>query len=570
MPRPSLFSVAVSVTGLVAFGSHRSAGGQCRVNEAIKLESPGDDMGIRFGKSIAVDRDVAIIGAVRAGDDGTGAAYIYRFNGTAWQHSGESPLSELASDSRFGWSVAISGDVAAVGSAPLSGGTAPVFVYRFDGADWVNEAQLHGDDPTADDGFGLSLALDGNVLVVGAPWDDEACKGNCNGGAVYIFRFVDGTWQQDAKLHSSDILGADEFGSAVSVDGDTVLIGSPEKHGGIGSAYIYWYDGTNWLGEVKLSPKFPEGGDQFGRSVALNGHTAAIGSPGRRATSGAVHVFRFVGMLGWMEEDRLIAIDAEAGDQFGHSVCLRDNVILVGAGNDNRVSGYGAAYVIRRGDGGWRPEAKLLAADVGMSDELGFAVALSDTLALVGAPEHADGDGSVYVFGTKIAASDPPCGSIDARQPSLPEGTQPGGWNSIEFLDFNETAVSSITEFAVTVATPGDPPNVTSLSQELDKVTIYLDATIPLRSWTTLTHLPTGLSTRIGYLPADVNADGTSTPVDVLSLIDSLNGAICALPIWSTDVDRSMAPGPPDILRVIDLLNGASAYQRYLGVALPK
>lgn len=88
------------------------------------------------------------------------------------------------------------------------------------------------------------------------------------------------------------------------------------------------------------------------------------------------------------------------------------------------------------------------------------------------------------------------------------------------------------------------------------------------RSPTTVTHLPTGSATRFGYLPGDVNADGTSAAVDVLTLIDALNG-IVALELHSTDINRSGAVDAADVLRLIDLLSGSEVYDTYLGMSLP-
>ncbi len=100
-------------------------------------------------------------------------------------------------------------------------------------------------------------------------------------------------------------------------------------------------------------------------------------------------------------------------------------------------------------------------------------------------------------------------------------------------------------------------------------VRVLLSDMIEPGAWTTVTHNSCGAITRVGYLPGDVNSDGTSAPVDILRLIDALNGVGDPRAIWSTDVDRSGIAGPPDILRVIDLLNGAGIYEMWLNRSLP-
>ena len=126
-----------------------------------------------------------------------------------------------------------------------------------------------------------------------------------------------------------------------------------------------------------------------------------------------------------------------------------------------------------------------------------------------------------------------------------------------------------IDDFAVTVSPPGTTPTITGIDSDEGTVTIHFDA-YPDRTWTTVTHVPSGTSTRNGWLPADVNADGMSNTSDILSLIDSLTLAIDPLPIRSTDIDRSGIATASDILRLIDLLNGAGSYASYIGQSLPK
>jgi subtilisin family serine protease len=171
----------------------------------------------------------------------------------------------------------------------------------------------------------------------------------------------------------------------------------------------------------------------------------------------------------------------------------------------------------------------------------------------------------------RIVASSPPDGAIDARQPSEPDGSNPAGWRWVDATFAGDTAELTLADFAVThEGGSGDPPSVADL-YDVDEnvVRLILDAKISVSAWTTITHVPSGTAIRLGYLPADVNGDGLSAPVDILALIDSLNGAAEPLPIWSTDIDRSGDANSADVLRVIDLLNGAEIYDPFLHEALP-
>jgi len=168
-------------------------------------------------------------------------------------------------------------------------------------------------------------------------------------------------------------------------------------------------------------------------------------------------------------------------------------------------------------------------------------------------------------------ASIPPDGAIDARQPCRPDGTNPAGWQSFDIVFNGETCLTTAADFAVAQA--GGvlaAPTVVALEHVGPQtVRVLLSDMIEPGAWTTVTHLSSGVVTRVGYLPGDVNSDETSAPADILRLVDALNGVGDPRAIWSIDVDHSGVPTPADILRVIDLLNGAGVYQAWLNRSLP-
>ncbi len=116
----------------------------------------------------------------------------------------------------------------------------------------------------------------------------------------------------------------------------------------------------------------------------------------------------------------------------------------------------------------------------------------------------------------------------------------------------------------------GSPSSVVAVVPiDYDVLRVILAEPIEVDAWTIITHVDSGTSVRLGYLPADVDGDAYSSPSDILTLIDALNHVGDPLPVWSTDVDRSDETNPADILREIDLLNGAGVYERYNGLSLP-
>lgn len=165
----------------------------------------------------------------------------------------------------------------------------------------------------------------------------------------------------------------------------------------------------------------------------------------------------------------------------------------------------------------------------------------------------------------------PPDGAIDARQPTSLDGVETYGWQFIDVASNGPELELVATDFAVMQEGGGMPPPdvLFVLPKNENNVTLLLSAPINVGAWTTITHLCSGSSTRLGYLPGDVNGDATSRPLDILSLIDALNGVGNPRPLWATDIDRSTQANPADIIRLIDLLNGADAFEVWHGATLP-
>jgi hypothetical protein len=172
-----------------------------------------------------------------------------------------------------------------------------------------------------------------------------------------------------------------------------------------------------------------------------------------------------------------------------------------------------------------------------------------------------------------MCSGTPPNCAIDARQPSNPNGSSPAGWDKIQ-VTFNEPwdpGEMGPDDFDVTVTLPGTPPDIAGVTADGQTATIEFASAIPVGKWTCLVHKDSRELVCIGYLPADVNADRTSSPADILAIIDCLNGVVVPpCEEWQCDVDRSDLCGPADILRVIDLLNGADVYDPWLGITLPR
>jgi len=401
-------AVAVVFGPLCCGAAAGPAWGQCQANELDKLTASDAAAGDNFGgdaDDVSISGNVSVIGAFRDDDAcpadnncDSGSAYVYRFDGASWIEEAKLTASDAAAGDGFGVSDSISGDVIVIGAwhdadAGPESGSAYVFVEPEDGwgsAAWpMNEdVKLTAADGEPGDIFGYSVSVSGDVAVIGALGDDD--NGPASGSA-YVFRYDGSNWVQEAKLVASDGAEGDWFGVRVSVSGDVAVIAS---YGGTGgAAYVYRFDGANWIEEAKLTPSDTPPENTFGTSVSISGDLVVVGAPhddhaGERSGSAYAWV-KPVG--GWatapwpMTEDaKLSPSDATGHQQFGWSVSVSGNVTVIGAYGDNM--GRGAAYIYRYSSGAWIEEAKITPSDPGVLDDLfGTAVSVSGDMALIGA-----------------------------------------------------------------------------------------------------------------------------------------------------------------------------------------
>lgn len=357
--------------------------------------------------------------------DGTGTFTLADATMGAFEEQAILRASDAQTSDEFGFSVSVSGDTALIGAWQEDGGAgdlleqsgaAYVFTRDVDGI-WTQQAILRASDAQAFDGFGRSVAIDGNTAVVGAPFEDGTGGVTSSFGAAYVFtRDGGGIWTEQAILRASDAGVQDFFGSSVSISGDTALIGTADLVSTAspdGAAYVFTRDaGGIWTEQAILQASDAQADDNFGVSVSISGDTAVVGADEEDggtgdplSFSGAAYVFARDAGGNWTEQTILRASDAAAGDAFGRSVSISGDTVLVGASGGSAVS-IGAAYVFTRDAGGnWTEHAILEASDSQPGDVFGFSVALSGDRAVVGAQgedggagDPLSGSGAAYVF----------------------------------------------------------------------------------------------------------------------------------------------------------------------------
>lgn len=312
-----------------------------------------------------------------------------------------------AEDDRFGWSVSVYGDRVLVGAfladenGPDSGAA---YVFRRVGGTWVEEAKLVASDGAAGAQFGSSVSLFGDTAVVGAFLDDGS---QVDSGSAYVFRWDGSGWVEEAKLAPVRLSREAHFGAAVSVFEDTVVVGAPNDRADLwdeGTAYVFRRIGGVWVEEAKLaSGDVRRPGDRFGASVSVWQDVLAVGVPGAGISDGRVEVFRWNGERWRFEQSIWHEPGTDVGDGFGHSVAVFRDTMLVGvpwgdAAGRNR----GGASVFRWDGSTWVFERSLLPGrTIPSGAQFGYSVALWHDTAVVGAPGVDEGgfySGAVLVF----------------------------------------------------------------------------------------------------------------------------------------------------------------------------
>ncbi len=483
------------------------------------LKASNTDANDRFGYSVAASGDTVVVGAYLEDSNATGvngnqadnsamdsgAAYVFARNGATWAQQAYLKASNAEAGDEFGFSVSISGDTVVVGahresstSIGLNGNqndnnavnSGAAYVYTRSGTTWTQQAYIKASNTGPGDEFGFSVAMSGDTVVVGAPFESSNAMGvdgnqsdnSASGaGATYVFVRSGTTWGQQAYLKASNTDAGDLFGSSVGVSSDTVVVGAffeSSNATGVngdqlnnsafvsGAAYVFVRDGTLWSQQAYLKASNTDSSDAFGISVAVSGDTvvagarreasSSVGINGNQAdnsvgSSGAAYVFvRSNGI--WTQQAYLKASNTGTLDLFGWSVAVSGNTVVVGAAsedsdatgvNGNHASNSalesGAAYVFIRSGNQWSQQAYLKPSNTGAGDNFGWSVTVSGNTVLVGAVGEdsnatgIDGDqtnnsafasGAAYIF-TGVGLSDTDVDGVTDDDDNCPTVSNP-------------------------------------------------------------------------------------------------------------------------------------------------
>ncbi len=373
-----------------------------------------------FGFSVAIDGDTAIVGAYWDDDRGTdsGSAYVFeRVNGV-WTEVAKLTASDGQAQDQFGVSVAIDGDTVIVG-AFQDDFKGSAYVFERAGGVWTEVAKFTANDGQVGDWFGYSVAIDGDTAIVGALWNDNY-RGS-NAGSAYTFERVNGIWTQGSKFVANDGQAEDAFGVSVAISGDTIIVGAvgdDDRGTDSGSAYVFERVGFNaWIEAAKFAANDGQAEDGFGYSVAIDGDTAIVGAPrddDGGFDAGSAYVFERVGVNAWIEAAKLTANDGQAANGwFGRGVAIAGDTAIVGAFRSDLGAESGSAYVFERVSNAWTQTRKITAADRQAGDRFGLSVGIAGDTAIVGAyrdDNRGTDSGSVYFVHPQ---ANPCCADID-------------------------------------------------------------------------------------------------------------------------------------------------------------
>lgn len=280
------------------------------------------------------------------------------------------------------------------------------YIFRRTGNEWRKQVKLVADDPTDDDRYGESVSIFRSTAIIGVSKDDDNKK---NEGSAYVYVREGEDWRQQAKIVPDDLGGSDSFGEAVAIRENTAVIGAPgHTPGGVrfaGAAYIYVREGDTWRQQAKLTANDGAKADRFGSSVAIGSGTVVIGAPAHDTDAGkdagAAYVFALDGDR-WKLQTKLTPKVGGKNDQFGFGVDTNGNIIIVGAkGRSERAPAAGAAYSFVRTDGSWEEKKKVLPDDQEQKINFGGSVAINGNTVVVAAHNKGN-DGPGFGHGTAV------------------------------------------------------------------------------------------------------------------------------------------------------------------------
>jgi VCBS repeat-containing protein len=415
-----------------------------------------------FGWSVAIFGSTAMIGAygdASGGGINEGSVYVFAYKNGTWNEIQKLSQRGGYSGDLFGKSIALSRTTALI-SAPLYagiGGEGVVYVFKKANDTWSQTQELTAANGSIYGGFGSSISLDGHTAIVGEPFANVG--NNQEQGAAYIFKKSGGTWSQTQRLVANDGMSKDHFGWAVALSDSTVIVGAIDATVNgkrlAGAAYVFDEADTGWSQTQKLTVDDTFG--HFGSSIALDGTTALI-APGLKV----VYAFSKQNDT-WIQTQKIMPNDDVPDAYFGSSIALDGDVALIGADAMTGIDSAhdGAAYAFTEADGSWNEVQKFTERKGMANDGFGFSVALDGSILLIGVGNSTIGantrQGRAYFYGR----------SDLGLNVSASERVDPGSNYASQAIVTNNSSTTS-PAIAVTIAVPAAASYVSAAATQGD------------------------------------------------------------------------------------------------------
>ncbi len=418
--------------------------------QITRIFSAAGDASESFGRAVAVDGDLMVVGApdhyrsqYNVADD-YGAVYVFERIGSSWIETEKIIPEEPFHKAHFGKTVALDGNTLVVGApyAPNYNTPGTVYIYERDQAGWTLILKLRLSDGGAyADKFGWSLAIKNGRLIVGGiaklPGNNEFK------GAVYVFEKIDSEWIETAILTAESINYATDFGRSIDLDVDVVVVGaSLQAKSSVeysdGAVYVFRKLDTGWVQEAELTVKInvlSAWNKWFGYAVTLDGDHLLVGEPRdvdlttdieQQYMTGAVFAFEFDGQS-WNMNQKFYGSRPSKSSNFGSSLDLSGEVLLVGSPSGGQYEPGGAVYAFEYSDSGWTESVRMVVPE-NLNNGLGINVTISGEYFFVGATRlfRSYGEsGGVVVFenpvlttGKEVLSELPAAYSIDGPYPN--------------------------------------------------------------------------------------------------------------------------------------------------------
>jgi hypothetical protein len=488
--------------------------------DSVRVASDGMSYDIA-GSCVSVHGTRVAFG-VRGRDDGganRGAVYVHALIGGAWTQLQKLTPAGPSDYEEFGTSVSLKGGWLAAG-APLSDrdgvDAGSAWIFQSNGVNFVQVQRLVAPVPQPAARFGCSVALDGAGSMRVAVGARRELVGDVAAGAVHIFRLDGQTWLHEARVVAPGVVTeGDDFGQAICLHGDTLAVGAPnEDIAGVnaGAVHVFRLQGTTWVYEALVLSASPEPLGEFGSAVALHANTLAIGAyreDGGATDSGKAHVLTR-GATGWTNVQSLASPSPTVGAEFGTSVSLDGNALVVGAPRETNgaTPQAGGAYLYRPASAGWMPVARIGLVDGQSSDFMGASVGVSGLLVVSGSPLRSQGapfqgavavtdlsadcDGDFIPDRVEVASGAPDCNGneipdscdIAAGEPDVDGNGIPDACEVVPCpADLNGNGVVSATDLAILIASWVDGAGATEADIDGNGVINGYDLSILLSSW---------------------------------------------------------------------------------------